>query len=166
MTAFRLVSNILSRLNSYFFHFKTSICLFQEFSERTTGLLGSVHKFKAGEKMEIVGFWLPFCVREAKELIKVHSVLGFILILHSCFGVSFFLSTFWFLSLSLLPCLRKATALHMKESCICWLESYSISGIHTWICRWTDAPDRVPPSPCLQIREEAYSGASPLKLQQ
>lgn len=69
---FRLVSNILSRPNSYFFHSRQVYALSRIPRENHCSW-GSVHKSKAGEKMEIVDFDSHFCVREAKELIKVHS---------------------------------------------------------------------------------------------
>ena len=89
---------------------------FHEFPERTTAPGGVYTNPRQERKMEIVDFFdSHFCVREAKELIKVHS--GFRLYPDTPLLLRgfLFLSTFWFLSLSPLPRLRKATALHMKE---------------------------------------------------
>ena len=88
---------------------------FQEFPERRTPAPGGVYTNSRQErKMEIVNFFdSHFCVREAKELIKVDSGSTFYPDTPLLLWGFLVLSTFWFLSLSPLLCLRKAIALHM-----------------------------------------------------
>ena len=89
---------------------------FQELPGRTTAPGGVYTNPRQETKMEIVNFFdSHFCVREAKEFIKVHSGYRFYPDTPLLLWGFLVLSTFWFLSLSPLPRLRKATALHMRK---------------------------------------------------